>query len=256
MATRKSALDVSLFTLGGVDFLGSTKSWDFQVDVTDDDCRVAIDRYHTSKPVKKKLEFPIERIPHVDDVCQSNLNISVYTVGGGNFLGELESGSISITTDVEDGSGIANLWEWPNSLGTDLQLQANHFVTTNADLFQELLANNITDIQVEVVVNLGPVAITFPGTMTSGNHSIQEGQIQMQNVTFKLRGEPDAATGDALVLEILTGDAYVSWVCNTDAGEYSGNAIITSTTITFNGSQLQSMEHTLANQGAPSFTPA
>jgi hypothetical protein len=256
MAVRKSALDVAVFTLGGTSFLGDTKSWDFQVDVTDDDCRVATDRYHVSVPVKKKLEFTIERIPHVTGVCQSNLSISVYTVGGTSYIGSLESGSISITTDTEDGSGAADLWEFPNTTGTDVEVQTNNFVTSNADLFQLAMANNITAIQVDVVLNLGAVTVSLPMTMTSASHRIEEGQLQMQNVTFKLQGEPNSASGDAVVLEILTGDAYVSWVCDTDAGEYSGNAIITQTSLNFNQAQLQSAQHTLANQGAPSFVAA
>jgi hypothetical protein len=256
MAVRKNALNVAVFTLGGTNFLGDTKSWDFQVDVTDDDCRVATDRYHTSVPVKKKLEFTIERIPHVLGICQSNLSISVYTVGGTSFLGELESGSISITTDTADGSGVSDIWEFPNAVGTDVEIQTNNFVTDNADLFQLAMANNVSAIQVDVVLNLGPVSITLPMTMTSASHSIEEGQLQMQNVTFKLQGEPDSASGDAVVLEILTGDAYVTWVCDTDAGEYTGDGLITQTTINFNGAQLQSLQHTLANQGAPSFAAA
>jgi hypothetical protein len=256
MSLRKDALDVSIFTVGGVSFLGDTKTWDFAARITDDDCRVASDRYHSSQPVKKALEFTIERIPHVTGICQSNLHVSVYSVGGTSFLGELESGTININSDVEDGSGIADIWEFPNVLGTDFELQTNHFITSNADLFQAAIANNISEIQVTVIITLGPVSVTLPMTMTAANHRIEAGQIQMQNVTFKSQGEPDAASGDAITLEILTGDAFVAWAIDTDAGAYSGNAIITQTTINFNNAQLQTMEHTLANQGAPSFTPA
>lgn len=257
MSTRKNALDVNIFTIGGVSFLGSTKSWDFAAQVETDDCRVAVERYHAAIPVRKGLEFTISRIPHVSNLCQSNLNISVYSVGGVSFLGDLESGSATITTDVVEGAGAADIWKWPNSVGSDVEIQTNNFVTDNADLFQLALENNITSVQVEVIITIPDVfEVTLPMTMTAASHHIEEGQLQMQNVSFKLRGEPVAADGDAILLEILTGDAYVAWVCDTLAGAYSGNAIITQTSLTFNNAALLSMEHTLGNQGAPSFTPA
>lgn len=256
MALRKDALDVSLFTIGGTDFLGDTKTWNFDIETITDDCRVASDRYHAAVPVKKRLEFTIERIPHVIGVCQSNLNVTVYSVGGASYLGELESGSISITSDSEDGSGVADIWEFPNVLGTDAEIQTNHFATTQAALFHLAGQNNITSVQVEVILTLGGTSVTLPMTMSAASHRIEAGQIQMQNVTFKLRGEPVAATGDAILLEILTGDAFVTWVIQTGAGNYSGNAIITRTNLSFNNAQLLSIEHTLANQGAPSIAAA
>lgn len=255
MSDRLTALDVSVFQLGGVSFLGDTKSWDFNIPVDDDDCRVAEDRYHASIPVKKALEFSIERIPHVSTICQSGLNISVYTVGGTSFLAQLESGSLTVTTDVVDGSGVADIWKWPNSVGTDVEIQTNHFVTTNAALFQLAAANNITSIQVEVVITIPDVCeITLPMTMTAAGHKIESGQLQMQNCTFKLRGEPSSVDGDPMLIEILTGDAYLSWNITTDGGIYSGNAIITQTALNFNNAALLSMTHALANQGAPSYT--
>lgn len=253
MSLRKSALDVLVFTLGGTDFLGSTKSWNFDIGVIDDDCRVAIERYHSSTPVKKKLEFSIERIPHVVGICQSNLNVTVNTVDGASFLGELDSGSITITTDTADGSGVGDLWEYQNALGTDVEIQSSYFVSDDADLFILAGQNNITSVQVDVVLTLGGTSVTLPMTMTAASLHIEEGQLQMQNVTLKLRGEPTAVSGDAMVVEILTGDAYVSWAIETGAGDVSGNALVSGTTINFNNAQLLSMEHTLANQGAPAF---
>jgi len=255
MSTRLDALDVSVFQLGGTSFLGDTKSWDLGVQIDDDDCRVANDRYHASIPVKKSFEFSIERIPHVSTVCQSGLNISAYTVGGNSFLSQLESGTMTITTDTADGAGIADIWKWPNSVGTDVEIQCNHFVTSNAALFQLATANNISDIQVDVVITIPDVGeVTLPMTMTAANHKIEAGQLQMQNVTFKLRGEPTSVDGDAVLLEILTGDAYLSWNITTDGGIYSGNAIVTQTVLTFNNGALLGMTHQLANQGAPSYT--
>lgn len=255
MADRLTALDVSVFQIGGVSFLGDTKSWDFNIPVDDDDCRVASDRYHASIPVKKELTFNIERIPHVSTVCQSGLNISVYTVGGNSFLAQLESGSMSITTDVVDGSGIADIWKFMNSVGTDVEIQTNHFVTSNAALFQLAAANNISAIQVDVVITIPDVCeITLPMTMTAASHKIAAGELQMQNVTFKLRGEPTSVDGDSVLIEILTGDAYVSWNITTDGGIYSGNAIISQTDLQFNNAALLSMSHTLTNQGQPSYT--
>lgn len=256
MSLRKSALNVALFTVGGTSFLGDTKTWDFSIDVSDDDCRVAEDRYHASVPTKKALTFSIERIPHVTGVCQSNLNISVWSIGGNSYLGELESGSISITTDTQDGSGVADIWQFPNSVGTDLEIQTNQFITTNSALFQLAAQNNISGIQVALIITLGGTSITVNGTMTAASHRIEAGQLQMTGVTFKLRGTPTAATGDAIVLEILTGDSFVAWEIDTGAGAYSGDAIITQTTINFNQAQLLSMQHTLANQGAPAIVAA
>lgn len=254
MALRKDALDVSVFTIGGTSFLGDTKTYNFDIETVTDDCRVAEDRYHSAIPVKKRLTFDIERILHVTAVCQSNLNVTVYSVGGSSYLGELDSGSVSFTSDVEDGSGVADIWEFPNVLGTDIEIQADHFVTTQAALFHLAGANNVSAIQVAVILTLGGVTVNCPMTMSAASHKIEAGQVQMQGVTFKLRGTPTAVTGDDIIAEIATGDAYVAWAINTAAGQYSGNAIITQTSLDFANSQLITMKHTLANQGAPSVT--
>ena len=254
MSLRKSALDVSLFTLGGVDFKGTVKSWDFNTEVITDDCRVAVERYHAAIAVKKRLEFTISRIPHVADACQSNLDISVFSVGGTSYLGALESGSMRITTDGVDGSGVADLWEFINAVGSDVEIQTTLKVSTQAALFQLASANNSSGVAVEVILTIGETTVTLPMTMSAASHKIEEGALQMQDVTFKLRGTPVDVDGDAMVIEILTGDAYVSWAIDSEAGQYSGNAIITQTTLSFNNSQLQSLEHTLVNQGAPSIT--
>lgn len=256
MALRKNFLDISTWAIGGSSFLGVIQSGNFDIEVLTDDCQTISDRYHTAIPVKKRLTWNATKIPHVAGVCQSNLNVTVFSVDGTDFLGELESGSITISTDVTDGAGIADIYEFPNAQSTDVEVSTNLFTTSNHDIFQAAGANNITAVQVDVVVTVGGTSVTLPMTMTAASITLNTGEIQMQNVTFKLRGEPTSATGDALVLDILTGDAYVSWAVDTDAGAYSGNAIITGTSIQFNNSALVSMSHTFANQGNPGIVPA
>lgn len=256
MANKKTNLDVSLFTLGGTDFLELVEGMRFNTEMLLDLCRSVAERYGAKKPTKKTFTFSGDFLQHVADECASGLTLSVFTVGGTDYLGEIESFNFNTTTETKTSDGPSNLFRWIQAVGTDYSMSANKFITSNADWMELAIANNATSVQVTVAFTVAGIQVSCPMTISAASHSIQGGDMQMEEVTFEKNGTPTVASGDALLVEILTGDAYLSWAADSDAGSYSGNAIITSSKLTIENGALVKSSYEFTNQGAPSFVAA
>lgn len=256
MANKKTNLDMSIFTLGGVSFLDKITNVKFDTEILSELCRSVAERYGAEVGTKKEFRFSCGMIQHVSDVCQSALTMTVFSYDGTSYIGEVDSFDLEVTTETQNGDGVGDLFRWPQALGTDFTISLNKFITSNADLMEAAIAGNMTDIEATVIVDFAGIDVTIPVLLSAASHSIQDGQLQMEEVTMKKGGTPSVATGDALLVEILTGDAYVAWTADSDAGAYSGNALMVSSKFTVRNAALVRAEHEFVNQGTPSFVAA
>lgn len=256
MANKLGNLDVSLLNIGGTSFLGLATDTDFNVGVLTELCKSISDRYDSEEPVKKEFKWTAGMIPHVAGICQSGLTATVMSYDGTNYIAEVTSFSLKITTKLNEGDGVSEVWKWFQAGGTSYEITVEKLITTNAALFHMAMDNNITSIKAQLILTAGETSVTVPVTIGAASHKIENDSLQMENVTMKNRGEPVAATGDALILEILTGDAYVAWSVETGAGDYNGNAIIESGEMTITNGALNKHNFGFANQGAPSYVAA
>lgn len=257
---RKTALDVTVLSVGGTDLLGYWKSLDFTVTVQSEDGKGSSSRYSYAVATKKKFEFSLDHWLVSSAVRQTNLNITVFSVGGTSYLGDLDTGSIDIKTNTQDGSGAADLWETLNAAGTNITIKATKFVTTSPEIMAIAAANSISGLPVTVNFTLGGYTYSAPMLLTAASHKIDGGKCQMEDITFELRGTPTTSTGDTGVVDVVTGDAIVTVnVTFNDAttdGTYSFDAMILSTTVSFGNKQISSVSHKLQSQGAPTFQAA
>lgn len=255
MANKKTNLDTSLFTLGGVDFLELVENMSFDLEVMTDLCKSVAERYGAEKGTKKEFKFSCDILQHVAAACASGLTLSVFTSDGTSYLGEIDGFDLDVTTETQNGDGATEVFRWPQAVGTDYNISAQKFITTNADWMEDAIANNVTDIEVVVAFTVAGIVFSAPMILSSSKHSIQGGSLQMEDVSIKKGGTP-TISGDALLVEILTGDAYLSWAADSDAGAYSGNALITSAKLGVKNGALVKSAYEFSNQGAPSFVPA
>lgn len=256
MANKKTNLDVSLYELGGVSFLEVVENCSFDTEVMTDLCRAVNERYGAEKAVKKEFKFSADILQHVADECASGLTLSVFSFDGTSYLGEIESFDLDVSTDTQNGDGPTEVFRWPQAVGTDYNVSANKFIVSNVDWMQAAIANNVTGVEVQIAFTVAGIAISLPMTLSSAKHNIQGDSLQMEEVSFKKRGTPDTVTGDSLLIEILTGDAYLTWAADSDAGSYGGNALITSAKLSVKNGALVKSSYEFSNQGAPSFVAA
>jgi len=256
MSNKITNLDVSLFTLGGVDFLERVEGAQFDTDILDDLCRGVAQRYGAKKGVKKEFKFSCDILQHVSSTCASGLSLSAFTWDGSSVVSEIESFDLDVTTEIKFGDGATEVFRWPQPTGTDYEIQVDKLITSNADWIQIAMDNNVTSIEAQLVLDVAGIDVSLPMLMSAASHSIDGGEMQMEKVVFKKSGTPTVVTGDALLIEILTGDAYLAWAAETGAGDYSGNAIMSSAKLSVKNGALIKSAYEFFNQGAPSYVAA
>jgi hypothetical protein len=254
---RKTHLDVSAWTLDGNSFLGLFKNASIDLEAITQPGRAVSQRHQLAIPVKKKMAFSIEELitsTGGSAIRQSNLNVTVFTVGGTSHLATLDSGTLKVMTDTKDGSADADEWEYAYALGTDYEITAELFVATAAQLMSTIAAAGVSGLLVAVALTLGGTAFAAPMTLTADSHTTGEGDFQKVKITLKGRGTPTTATGNTLLVSILTGTAALAYSMNTGANTYAGNAIIKDTTINWANSQLITASHSFEGCDAPTIT--
>ena len=251
---RKTHLDVSAWTVGGTDFIGLFKNASVDIEAMTQEGRAVSQRYGLAIPVKKNVSFSFDELITSSGggaIRQSNLNITVFSIGGTSYLGTLDSGSLKITTVCKDGSADPDEWEFNYAMGTEYEVEAELFVATSATLLTAIAAAGITGLLVAVSISLGGSVVALPMTLTKGSHTTGEGEFQKQKVSLKGRGAPTTATGNPLVVSILTGTASIAYSLNTGANTYAGDAIVKESGFTWANSQLITASHAFAGSGAP-----
>ncbi len=256
MANKFTNLDTSLFTLGGTDFLEKVENMRFNAEAMLDLCRGVAQRYGAKKGVKKEFTFSCDFLQHVSNTCASGLTLSLFSLDGSDFYSEIDSFDLDVTTETVFTDGAADLWRWIQAVGTDYRSSGSKFISSNADFMELLMQSNVTDIEVTTLITVAGIQLSLPMILSSSEHSIQGGAAQVENWTLEKNGTPTLVTGDALLAEILTGDAYLSWAADSEAGAYSGNAIVTSAKLSVQNAALVKSSYEFANQGQPNFTPA
>jgi hypothetical protein len=250
-ADRITALDITALTIAGTDYDDRIISCDFSPEVTTEEGKSINERYGQAVATKRKNTFSIEMLRGASDARKTALDMSVFTIGGVAYIDDIESFDISIDTGAKDGSGIKDGFTFPNSISTNYEIRGTAFVTTTALL--TALANNATLSNIKVAVSITHGGDTFqvPGLLSAAIHKMERDDIQKVDFTIKGRGAPTAVTGHGIIVDIMTGDAVVTYDLVTGANEYSGSALITKASISCASGQIIKDRFDFECQGAP-----
>jgi hypothetical protein len=259
-------LDVSLLTLNdGVanQYLGKFRGLSQDFAATMADGRAVASRYGKSVSVKRGFTFSIEELITLSSVRQSNLNITLFTLGGVAMLGRLRGGSLNVTTETDEASGAADLWMYPVATGTTFELTGDLRVDSNPVLTQVLGSGVAADQEFSAQIAVGGNAATLPVVLRSSSHKSDVGKVQIESVTMEGAGDPTgvSSTTSPIFVDILAGTALIAYTAKTTTGgttqaTVAGNALITSTRLTFNDAGLLTASHTFTNVGTPTITVA
>ncbi len=251
--SRKTHLDVSAYSIGAVDYLGLFKATSFDISPTIVEGKAVSQRHNRGVLAKRKFTFTTDELLTATGLRQTALNLTVFSVGGTSYLGEVKSGSLKISTTVKDGSGAADEWESPVAVGTAYEIQGKLQIASTAE-FMVIAGGTGTGLSVATSLALGGSTFTAPMILSKSTHTIDVDDIQGQDITLTSRGLPTVATGNSVLASIALGTSLLAFDATTGAAEYAGNAIVSEVNIQFSDGQIISASHSFACIGAPTIS--
>lgn len=262
MADRQTYLDISVFSLGG-SWLNNLVSADYSFSPQLVEGRTVPMRWARGVVVGQRNTIRARLNRGTAPAWKVNLDVSVFDVGGNVLKGNLKRGSITVTTDAEDGKGIADRHGFPNALGTDVTIEGELLYSGTADrALIQLMDDAVSALSVTATVTVGGESIELPCVIEDITWSGQVRGIQRYRIRLRLEGTLGANGGmtavptHSLLASILTGTSVVAVQVKTSAAlgdgfDVTGNALITSARVVFEDAQLIQDEFDLELQGAP-----
>lgn len=199
MSIRKSALDFSLFnfavgnsTITHADnqFLELMRTVDWNVEVETEDGAAINSRYGLHDPLVRSVSFDAELAVGSPGARKVGLDVTVWSIGGSDQIGRLESGSFTVRNELRDAEGIADFDAYPQVVGTDLEIEGEMKVTATAAFWQTLLSTAKADranLNVVVSATVAGVTMTAPMLMNTAGLSLARRELAMERVRFQPR---------------------------------------------------------------------
>lgn len=194
----------------------------------------------------------------------SNLDVSVFTIGGVDYLPFLRGGTISGSYEKDEAGGVANLWKYPLNTVKDYggEVTLNLPLSTTANALRTILKainDGATAHDVIVAITINSVAISLDMHITSFKFNGEPGKLQ--TVTLSLAGKDDGSNavnspvGTTTLLEkainvYKTPIAFSFTGKSTNSLNLAGDMIFSSFSFSFNDSQVISTDYEWESHGA------
>lgn len=263
MSARKTALQFSAFTLDGTDLLAALVSANFTIDSTTPNGAGIADTYEKPVWAGGKGTFTAKLNHTASAAPTSNLSITAFGIGGTSYLADLRTGSIKVSNPSAEGKGIADKFAYPNAVGGRTIEITGTLLVPSATVLNALMTKassaTIADHSMAFTMTIGSDTFTFDAMLASCAHSGERGGLQELNVTLRGTATPSSPTGSGIYGVAITGDALLSLVLDTEAGQYgtSGSPLscfVSGLDISFNDGAINEATFTLEVQGTPTVT--
>lgn len=265
---RTSGLNVGSFILQSGDFLALAQEGSIGSQLDTSDLRGIADRYEWPQQMKagNSMDFTVLMYKSGSGTLRaSGLDVSVWSIGGTDYLADVTQGTISVTTPTEDAEGIAVFDKVPNVVGGQaIEITTKKLISTStnlADMTRLAFTSSTPGAGgLDVAVSIGFAGTSFmcPATLTAAKHTFSRGKLQMEDVTIKLKGVPTAPLSNTGLLgQCILGDSTCTIAVNSGANTYVANSsnsltsIITKLSVEFAKGQEIKTTGTLVIQGAP-----
>jgi hypothetical protein len=225
MASPKlTSLNMVSAAVNSLNIIEQLQTLSISPDNTTVDARGIADRYAFKQVTKQKqsLDLSYHWYDSSTDLEATNLDITVWSIDGSAYLGELKSGTLDITNGAIEVSGIAESYEYVQTTSTEAVVTSNLLIITEGVWTYEMMAaTNVSDFAVAVVITFAGESIHIPGVLKSSKHTIRRGEVQMEDVVIELQGTP-TTPGDttSLIYSMLIGSALVPFTVDTGANIY------------------------------------
>jgi hypothetical protein len=243
MSLALTNLDITTLTIGGTSYLRNAEGVSFDFGFPLDDAHGIAMRHKHRVATKRRNTFTVPMFRFTNSRPRTNLDVSLFDFGTEELIGDLKSGSIRISTDVEDGSALADGYTFPVPVGTNVEVSGSLLVRGGAELaiLDAIGDGALTDLEVAMAVTIDGIAFAMPMVVSSAALSKQRGALQKYDITMEPQatmtsnyGITQDMAGVALMQSIISGSAFVAFsVVTTDGLTLSGNAILLSGECTF-----------------------
>ena len=253
MSVPLTGLSLVAFVVGTNDLLARLRTADLAFDNEQAEGKGARDRYDYAMNVKQgqKLDFTVFK--DATGKPGTNLNVTVWTIGGTDFLTSCRGGNLSVTTKTDEGSYIAEFNKVPVAVGTGCEISIETMQFTNAALARTMAAGTVASFDVTVVITYAGETFNAPMTLKGTVVKVDREKITMQNATLTLKGTPTAPNTTTLLGAILLGTAAVGLAYDTGGDAwYTGEGqycLITKLDIRFADAAIIEQTGTLEVQG-------
>lgn len=260
MSARQIAVDISAFTAGGVDLITLATEATVTKNIMDD-AGQAINRLNES-PQGVKMNWMLSATAlstKSGAIRVTNLDLSAASILGTDVLAAVESINFDRSLVLSEGSGCGDGWQYPNVTGGGFSGSARIKIPTSG---VPLMAgiDAVTDADGVFTFTLNGVSVTLPVLITSIQHSMRVGDVQVLEVTFKgqdpLTGTyPTAPTGTTTLMEKIfnaprTALAVVLTTKAADGVAYTGNVVPQSYSVAIADGQVVRESFTFQGVGA------
>jgi hypothetical protein len=111
-------------------------------------------------------------------------DISVWSLGGNSFLGEMENAELIIDNVLEDGSGINERWTDMELAGSSWRVEGEAHVDTIASIVAEAAGDAILTLSIDTDAG----AYTGTGILRTASHQHNRRTAQKQRFTLEGKG--------------------------------------------------------------------
>jgi len=253
MAARKTHLNLTTFTVGGVASIASVKDATWRVQNASTNEKALAGRHAKHVLNKRQLLITASLMQQVGGAGQTNLDTSVYTVGGVDYLGDLKNGRLLIETIADEGSGQADEWTFPNATGTEITVEADQLILAAATVSLLNTAGGAkAGLNVTVAFTVGGAVYSCPMFMSAAEKRVEEDRIILLGLEFAQRGTP-TLSGQTLLTLIATGTSVGTYSIDDSIDTVSGNCILMRAEMQFNDAGIVMDQFTFEGQGTPTF---
>ncbi|MCW5943311.1 MAG: hypothetical protein KIS66_13850 [Fimbriimonadaceae bacterium] len=173
MGIRLSALDNSLWNLGiasgtigdsGNEMLGLIRTYNWLTEVDSEDGGAINSRYAIHDALGSKTTFDGELLVGAAGARKTGLSVSLFSIGGSDQIGRLESGSLRFQNETFEAAGIGDWNDYPQIVGTEFTAEGELMIDGTAT-WAELMANATSQSTLEVVASITVNAVNFQAPM-------------------------------------------------------------------------------------------
>jgi len=114
-------------------------------------------------------------------IRKDNLDISVFTINGTDYICDMKDCSIEYQVQTEESRGVCSGNSYPWAVSDSWQLSGEIFVNSSASVFSTSFNNSM----VTIVFNTGAGTYTGSAQVTSVSHVVGAAKIQTQHITMQ-----------------------------------------------------------------------
>lgn len=265
MSARATQLDVTVLTIGGVDYKNQAQNFTLTKSVATAEGQAIVRKFANPQAVKSSWtvqgNFVITKIA---PARVTNLDLTAVSILGSSQVAAVESLTLNVNATHAMGDACQDGHAWPVYVGSSIEGSATLKVpAASVPLMAALDApGNASGV---FTFTLNGNTVELPVLITSLAHAASNGQVQTVEVSFvgqdPLVGDmPTTPTGTTTIVEkILNAPETplpIAWTTKASGGvAYTGNALIQSYSLQINNGAVVTENMTWAGVGAITDAP-